>query len=116
MTEQEQANLEEINFEGTPIKIGKKSFILPPLPVTRLKKLNFYGLQKEFNEARKVEDVEKIGELSEKFLLLIFDALKMNYPNITQAESTDLIYSKQLYDMVSYLIDTKENLDSVKNV
>ena len=115
MTEEKKVVLEEIAFEGTPIKIGRKEFILPPLPVTKLEKLGFYKLQKVFNDARETNDVEQIGTLSLKFLELVFVALQMNYPDITREETVDLLTSKQLYEMVSYLIDTKEGLEQAKN-
>ncbi|GEM_PF-5248163 len=118
MTEETKApevELQEINHEGTPIKIGQREFILPPLPVTKLVKLGFYQLQKSFLQAQKSEDVETIGELSLKLLELVYQALLMNYPNLTREESVELLHTKKLYELIAYLIDTKEGLEQAKN-
>jgi len=109
--------LDELAFEGTDVKIGKKTYVLPPLPVTKLHKYGVFGLEQKLKEAELSGDASIFGNTMLDILNVIFEAFKMNYPGISRESTVDLISMGQLLKVVfPAIIDTPSGLEEVKNV
>lgn len=109
-------NLNEVEFEGILVKIGRKEFIIPPLSIPKLHKNGFYKLQAEFSTAQQSGDLELIGDLQMKLLELIYLAILMNYPEATKEETIELINTKTMGIILPNLVDNPEGLEIAKNV
>lgn len=114
-TEEKETTLEILEFEGTPVKIGKRVFVIPPLPVTFLHKVKFYNLQNELIEASNEGNLELLGDLTIKVLDIIFVAIQRNYPDIKKSETIDLITTRDLRKITPALVDIKEGIEEAKN-
>lgn len=109
--ETDKNEIEVLEFEGSKIKIGKKEFIMPPLPITYLHKAKFYELQKELGSiGADDEKLDIIGDLTYKTLEFVYQALKMNYPKITREESVDRLTLRDLRKILPALLDIQDGI------
>ncbi len=108
-------NIDLLDFEGTPVQIGKKVLIIPPLPITVLHKSGFYKLQGELIAAQEDNDLETISDLTLKVLEYVFKAIQMNYPDAKKEDTIELITTRKLREVVPALIDIQEGWDKAKN-
>ena len=110
------SKVEILEFDGTPVRIGKNIFVIPPLPITKLHKGGFYKLEQSLREAQETGGADEIGNIIMKILDFVFMAIKMNYPDATEEQTIELINTKDLRTLMPALIDVQEGLDELKNV
>ena len=104
----------ELPFEGTEVVIGRRTYIMPPLTITKLHKTGFYKVVKDFQSIQ--GDPEIMIEKFAQILEFIFMALQMNYPDVTKEETTDLLDMRSANKIIPYLTDTKQAMEAaVKN-
>lgn len=115
MTTEDKQELRLLDFEGTLVKLGKNTYIVPPLPITQMQKGGFFTLQKDLVAAEKMADPEVVGALTVKLLDFMFLAIKMNYPDATREETVDLVNTSTLRLLSMALIDVQEGLEIIKN-
>ena len=107
--------IEIIENEGTLVKIGKKEWIVPPLPIMLLEKSGFYKIESELQQARLDGDGGAIGTLTVKLLEFVYQAILMNYPEATREETIELVNTRNLRNLIPALIDLPEGLEEAKN-
>ena len=103
--------------EGKEFNLGKRTFLMPPLPFTVLKKSNYYGTVAKYQEQAKSQDINGMSDTMEELIGFIFLALKMNYPDITENESINKMTVGVINSLIPYLEDSPSGVEqSLKNV
>jgi hypothetical protein len=104
-----------LNFDGIEIEIGRKTYTMPPLPITKLIRLKYYQKSTDFSEALENGDFEKFENMYIQMLDFIYEALLMNYPDVTREETVDLINTSQFNRILPYVGSDAKAIDEIKN-
>lgn len=83
------------NYEGEPVKIGNRTFVIPSLSTSQAKKL-----WPELITINQGVTVENVPERNERMLQILHAAISRNVPELTVDELADLVSVSQLADLV----------------
>ena len=84
VTEELSTIVHEPEFEGTPIKFGRRTIIIPPLNLKRLKKL--------LPEIQKLQaGTPMTNEDEERIVKVVHSAIQRNYPEMTEEEVEEIV-------------------------
>ena len=91
---------DDVRFDGTAIKIGDRTFVVPPLNLARIKRLR---PDIEALSSMKL-DAMMTDEQIESVVRILHSALSRNYPEITIDEVEDIIDLGNLIPVVQAMM------------
>lgn len=86
-----ETNQTAVPYEGTPIRIGRATYIVPALSVRQVKKH-----KATLAQARRLADRDPTDEEVDAITGVIFDALSRNYPALSRDAFEDEIDMRSL--------------------
>ncbi len=85
-------------IDGTTIKLGGKTYVIPPLNFARLKKLRE---ELSILSAANTSGIGMSPELLDASITVILSALNRNYPDMTRDEVEELIDLRNMQEIMA---------------